>query len=284
VAVERWERRPIAALTGRSEPGQRDRSLAFMQEAVVMLAAIIERDAMLARNAASERALVEASERKLTRLGFDLHDGPLQDLALLAEDLRLFRDQLGRVLGDRPEDELVRSRVDDFDAQLVALETELRRLSHSIQAPVRLTQPFASALRDVVEGFTARTGIEPALTLAGELGQVSTSQQIALLNIVQEALSNVREHSDATEVTVAVAMDAAGVQAQVIDNGGGFDVERGLVAAARGGRLGLAGVYERVRLLGGQCRIESRAGGPTEIAVSIPRWEPLGEDAAGGRS
>jgi signal transduction histidine kinase len=281
VAVERWQQQPIAALVGRAEAGQRDRCLAFIHETLAMLAAILERDALLSRNTASERALVEASERKLTRLGFDLHDGPLQDLALLGEDVRLFRDQLGRVLGNRREDELVRARVDDLEAQLAALETELRRLSKSVQAPVQINQSFPHAMREVVDAFAARTGIQPRLTLAGDLDRVSTSQQFALLNIIQEALSNVREHSEAGDVTVSVAMDAAGVKAQIVDDGRGFDVERTLVSAARGGRLGLAGMYERVRLLGGQCRIESRPGGPSEIAVTIPRWEPIVGDGAG---
>jgi two-component system NarL family sensor kinase len=276
--VERWQQQPAAALVGRAEAGQRERCIAFMREALPVLGAVLERDALLARNAASERALVEASERKLTRLGFDLHDGPLQDLALLADDLRLFRDQLEGVVGDH-EQKLVRGRVDDLEAQLVALETELRRLSNSVQAPVRLNQPFPQALRDVTEQFAARTGMQPRLRLTGDVGMLSTSQQIALLNIVQEALSNVREHSDARAVTVSVGMEAAGVSAQIVDDGQGFDVERTLVSAARGGRLGLVGMYERVRLLGGECRIESRAGGPTVISVTIPRWEPLGHDA-----
>lgn len=280
VAVERWEQQPIAALVARSEAGQRERALAFMQETPAMLAAMLERDALLARNSASERALVEASERKLARLGFDLHDGPLQDLALLGEDLRLFRDQLGHVLGERREDELLRARVDDLEAELGALEADLRQLSKSVQVPIRLSQTFGDALREVVEGFAERTGIVPTLALSGDLNLLSTSQQIALLNIIQEALNNVREHSDAGEVGVSVAMGVGGVEARVTDNGHGFDVERTLVSAARGGRLGLAGVHERVRLLGGQCRIDSRAGGPTEIAVTIPRWEPLHENGS----
>jgi signal transduction histidine kinase len=282
LAVERWQQQPIAALVGRAEGGQRERCSAFMRETLTMLAAILERDALLSRNTASERTLVEASERKLTRLGFDLHDGPLQDLALLGEDVRLFRDQLGRVLGDRREDELVRARVDDLEAQLVALESELRRLSKSVQAPVQISRSFPHAIREVVDAFSSRTGIQPRLTLSGDLGRLSTSQQIALLNIVQEALSNVREHSGASAVSVSVAMEAAGVQARVIDDGRGFDVERTLVTAARGGRLGLAGLHERVRLLGGQCRIESRPGGPSEIAVTIPRWEPIAEGGVAG--
>ena len=285
VQVERWQQQqPLAVVVARAEPGQRERAVAFVQETVAILLAILERDALLASNADGERVLTETSERRLTRLGFDLHDGPLQDLALIAEDLRLFRDQLGQVLGERPEDRLVQGRVDDLEAELIALETELRRLSRSVQMPLRLSKSFPDALREVVDGFAARAGLQPELSLCGDLGRLSISQQLALLNIAREALSNVREHRGAREVQISVAMRAAGVEARIVDDGKGFDVERTLVSAARGGRLGLAGVHERVRLLGGRCRIESRVGGPTEIAVTIPRWEPLTDDRAGARS
>lgn len=281
LGVEPWQQHPTAALIARADSGQRERAHTFMSEALVMIAAILERDTLLSRNTASERALVEASERKLVRLGFDLHDGPLQELALLGEDVRAFRDQLRRVLGQEHEEELVLGRVDDLEAQLAALESELRRIAKNVQTPIRLTQSFETALHEVVDAFAGRSGTHPELTLGGDLTRLSTSAQMALLNIIQEALSNVREHSDATNVTISVAMDLAGVEARVIDDGNGFDVERTLVSAARGGRLGLAGVYERVRLLGGQCRIDSRTGGPTEIAVTIPRWEPLDGDGGG---
>ena len=93
--IGRWQQ-PLAALVGSARPGTRERCGSFLAEAAPMLGAVLERDALLASNAASERALVESSERKLTRLGFDLHDGPIQNVAIVAEDLRLFRDQLGR--------------------------------------------------------------------------------------------------------------------------------------------------------------------------------------------
>jgi signal transduction histidine kinase len=273
--VGRWQQ-PLAALVGSARPGMRDGSQSFLAEAVSMLGAILERDALLAGNAASERALVQSSERKLTRLAFDLHDGPIQDIALLAEDIRQFRDQLESLAGNPLHRERVRGRLDDLDAQLGALDVELRRMSSEVHgASVLLDRPFTKALRDIAQAFAARTNIEPRVTLAGEMSMLSVSQQIALLNIIHEALTNVREHSNATEVQIAVSVNAKGVEAQVLDDGCGFDLEATLIRAARKGRLGLVGMHERVRLLGGQCRIESRPGGPTIISIALERWEPL---------
>jgi nitrate/nitrite-specific signal transduction histidine kinase len=171
---------------------------------------------------------------------------------------------------------LVGGRIEDLDAQLVSLDAELRRLSSEVQAAsVLLNKPFNGALRDRIQAFAARTSIEPRLTLAGEMNLLSTSQQIALLNIIQEALSNIREHANATTVAITVSADADGVEAKVIDNGLGFVLESTLMRAAREGRIGLLAMHERVRLLGGQCRIESRPGGPTVVWVKLERWLPL---------
>jgi signal transduction histidine kinase len=273
--VGRWQQ-PLAALVGSARPGMREGRDSFLTEAVPMLGAILERDALLASNAASERALVESSERKLTRLGFDLHDGPIQNVAVVAEDLRLFRDQLESVLKNPRHGSLVRGRLDDLDAQLAAVDGELRRISNEVHAAsVLLNRPFAGALRDVAQSFAARTNIEPHLTLEGDMRLLTASQQIALLNIIHEALTNIRDHSHATSVQIAVSANTVGVEAQVIDNGRGFDLERTLIRAAREGRLGLVAMHERVRLLGGQCRIDSRPGGPTVVSVALERWEPL---------
>jgi signal transduction histidine kinase len=246
-----------------------------------MLAAVVERDSLLTANVASERALVASSERKLTRLGFDLHDGPIQEVAVLADDLRLFRGQLEGVLASAPQRKLFDGRFEDLDAQLVALDSELRRISNEVHAAsVLLNRPFSAAVEDLVRAFQARTRVRPRLVLEGDMSLLSGSQQIALLNVVHEALTNIREHSDATRVAVVVSATTEGVEAQISDNGRGFDVEATLVRVARKGHLGLVAMHERVRLLGGQCRIDSRVGGPTIINVALERWEPLVESAA----
>jgi signal transduction histidine kinase len=274
VRVGRSEQ-PRAVLVGSARPLMRDASQVFFEESAPMLGAVLERDALRAENVKSQRMLVESSERKLTRLGFDLHDGPIQDVAVLAEDLRLFGDQLELALAPLPARRQVRGRIEDLDAQLRAIDSELRRLSTEVQAAsVLLQRPFASALGERVRAFTARTGIRPRLTVTGEM-RLSTSQEIALLNIIQEALSNIREHAGASKVEVTLKASEQGVRARVVDNGRGFDLESTLMLAAREGRIGLLAMNERVRLLGGQCRIDSRPGGPTVISVALERWLPL---------
>jgi signal transduction histidine kinase len=265
---------PFAVLLARPESGRSERARAFASETAAAMGLVLEREALLVRNAAGERALSQSGERRLARLGFDLHDGPLQELLLLAEDLDLFREQLATILEGRRGKEQLAGRLDDLDARLVALERALRGISTSVHASVVADRPFEEGLGDLLESFVARAGIEPLVSLRGDLATISASQRIAVLSVVGEALNNVREHSGAGEVSISIVLDGDGLHARVTDDGRGFDIEEGLIRAARGGRMGLAGMHERVRLLGGNCRIESRPGGPTEISLALPPWQP----------
>jgi signal transduction histidine kinase len=230
-------------------------------------------------------ALLEAADRRLTRLGFDLHDGPLQELLLLGEDMRMFREQLASVLGAREEAWLLRGRLEDLEARSVALERGLRQISAATGASAPTDQPFAEALRELVEAFAARTTIDPDVHVEGPPAGMSASQRIALLSVVGEALNNIREHGrTVSRVEIAIQLGADGVGARVRDDGCGFDVEAALLDAAQRGRIGLAGIYERVRLLDGECVVESKPGGPTTVSLTLPRWEQSSAPslAAGG--
>jgi len=271
VPVLRWGH-PLAALVFRSRPSDRNLAAAFSEEAAAALGPALEKDLLLDRVVERERALVQAGERRLTRLGFDIHDGPLQDIAALAADLRHFRSQLERVARDHELEDVLLGRLDDFDARLTELDGDLRELAHSLESPSAVGRPLPDVLRRYAEAYSRRNGIDVAVDLRGDFEVLSASQRLALARIVQEALTNVREHSGAREASVTVTVGRTSTDAVVRDDGRGFDVERTLVRAAHRGRLGLVGMAERVRLLGGNLDVESRAGGPTRISLSLPAW------------
>jgi signal transduction histidine kinase len=266
---------PVGVLVAMAPPGATPTLESLAGAALPTLAVLAERARGDERDAISG-----AVQRRLARLRFDLHDGPQQDVVLLAQDLRLFRDQLRPMVADDPDRDRVVGRLDDLEAQLVALDGDLRRLSTAVQSPFLASGTLDEALTEISLAFAQRTGIEPATRLGGDLGALTESQQITVLALVREALSNVRKHSDAEHVSITVAADPAGVAVEVADDGSGFDTETALGRAARTGHLGLVGMHERVRMLGGRTQIVSRPGGPTVISAVLPPVNG-GEEAAG---
>jgi signal transduction histidine kinase len=280
IPILRWER-PVAALVVRAPAETRREALALAQEAAAGLSPLLQLDLLLDRSAARERALVESTERLLVRLGFDIHDGALQDLAALASDARLFQAQLAEVLEESERKELILGRVGDLEARVLAIDAELRELTQSLESPAAVSSSLPEAVAAEVQSFRAEAGIAAELEVRGDLEDLTASQTIALTRIVQEALSNVREHSAATRADVMLRGSKALLELEIRDDGCGFSVEERVVAAARGGHLGLVGMAERVRLLGGRLDVDSRPGGPTRIAARIPRWRPAAQRSEG---
>ena len=165
--------------------------------------------------------------------------------------------------------------MDDLQSRLVCLEEELRDLTRSLEPSTIARKPLAETLADQVCAFARQSEVHATVDARGDFSGMTPSQRIALTRIVQESLTNAHDHGGARTVNVAVEMRADGVHATITDDGRGFDVERTFVEAARKGRLGLVGMSERVRLLGGRFDVDSRPGGPTTVSVAFPPWRPI---------
>jgi signal transduction histidine kinase len=272
-AVPRFSQ-PSAAIVGRAgavEPAIAD---AFLREAAAALSPVLEREHLLEHSSSREQALVAASERRLMRLGFDLHDGPIQDVLALAAEVRLLQQQVYPfVLEDHRE--LAYGRFEDLTARLVDLDRHLREVAHSLETKSILSRPLGEILHREVDNFCERTGIAGSLEIRGDPDSLSSAQRITVFRAIQEALANIREHSGASSVEVRLRARRSAIEVQIVDDGTGFEVERALAKAAQRGRLGLVGMAERVRMLGGTFDVESRPGGPTTLKFTLPRWEPL---------
>jgi signal transduction histidine kinase len=265
-------RAPRAALVLEGPSATPEESELLLGAAAPAVSGLLDRQAMTVRDGPSQETVLTSVERRLARLRFDLHDGPQQDVHLLAQDLALFREQLGPAIGGDPNRGRLLGRLDDLEAQLVALDGDLRRLSTAVQSPLLIPGSLPDAVRAVTDAFAARTAVVPEVTFDGHLDELTDSQQIALLSLIREALSNIRQHSDAGRVEITVAAGSDGLRVEIRDDGRGFDPEDTLVSAARAGRLGLVGMHERVRMLGGVTRIDSRPGAGTVISATLPPW------------
>jgi signal transduction histidine kinase len=272
VPVYRWQR-PYAALVAAAEDGS-ESAFAALRLTASRLTALLERQMLLERNAKHERSLVESSERRLTRLGYDLHDGPMQELVVLAYDLMAMRRRVDALVDDRGRLE-VTPAFDALHDRIVEIDRALRELAQSLEARSLVEQPIRHLLEREIGSLVERCEIEADLSVAGDVDSLTTSQRLTLFRVIQEALTNVREHSGASRVTVRVESERGNITATVVDDGVGFEVSSALVSAARRGRLGLVGIHERVRLLGGSFEVVSRPGGPTRLTLTLPHWKPL---------
>jgi signal transduction histidine kinase len=273
VPVFRWGRAD-AALVVRMTDESRTAAATYLDEAARSLTPLLERALLLERSADREAMLVKGTERRLTRLGFDLHDGPIQEVLTLAAEARALRDELYPFITEARREHAV-EQLDGFRTRLVELDRDLRELAHSLESKSAVSRPIEEVLHREVEAFVARSGILTDLRVDGTSSFLSASQRITLFRAAQEALSNIREHSGAASVRVVLRCRRAWTELTIVDDGCGFAVEPGLARAARRGRLGLIGIHERVRMLGGTFRIDSAEGGPTKLTVTLPRWEPL---------
>jgi signal transduction histidine kinase len=215
----------------------------------------------------------QALRRRLTRIAFDLHDGALQDVAALLGDVRQFRTRADAAdeVDDFPE--LVAGLLEDLEARLVNVDETLRALIRGEELAERGGDAVHRSLEEQLHEFHARTGIEAVLRLDGDFDGLTPSQAIALQRVVQTALANVAQHSGAEHVAVKIRRAAGRIDAEVLDDGRGFDFDEALLRAVREGRLGLAGIAERVRLLGGEVAVESTPGERgTRISIRLPEW------------
>jgi signal transduction histidine kinase len=269
---------PLGALTARVPAGYASQGLELLAEAAPLLAGVLERRELVNHGEREAMLIAAASERRLKRFGFDLHDGAAQEAAALLSDLRLFAGQLDDALAGDSRRSLIGGRVQDIEARAIALQHEIRSLARAAQGAA-IQEPMSDLLEGEGQAFSRATGLRPRVSVRGPVDAATPSQRIALVRGIQEALRNVRQHAEASEVSVTVVARADRITAEVRDDGRGFVVKQELARAAREGRLGLVGMLERARLLGGRCDISSRPGGPTVIAMTVPRWEP--EQAVG---
>lgn len=197
------------------------------------------------------QALLGSQERERARLSRDLHDHigqALTGVMLLLED----RSATGE--GRAKAKELVIQTIDD-----------VRRLARALRPSVLDEVGLEAALRQQARETSERSGVKIEI-LVHTRDVLPEDYEIAIYRIVQEALTNIARHADATHASVVLTSTRQAVQLTIEDDGRGFDAD-----ASFGDHLGLASMRERVELLGGAMRIESAVGEGTTIHVRLPQ-------------
>ena len=215
-----------------------------------------------ARSAALERRRqsLSAAERERARWARELHDETLQGLA----SLRLLLGTAQRK-GEAARANAIAQALDQLDLDIAGLRSLIADLR-----PAALDElGIEAAVRALGERFEwAGLGVDVSLDLAFEQGRSSARHlpalEIAIYRIVQEALTNAARHGRASHAVVEIADADDAVRVSVRDDGHGFDPDEVTTG------FGLLGMLERSELLGGVLSIDSRPGGPTTIAATLP--------------
>jgi signal transduction histidine kinase len=129
---------------------------------------------------------------------------------------------------------------------------------------------LVAALEWLTDGLLEDYGIVARVHVAAPLPQQTPEAQLLLFRIAQEALRNVGRHSGATQASVSLRGGRRQITMSVTDDGRGFSLTRPLSELAQTGKLGLLGMDERARLLGGSLEIRSLPGRGTTITVELP--------------
>ena len=140
-------------------------------------------------------------------------------------------------------------------------------MSYLLHPPLLEEAGLAAAIRWFAEGFATRTNIAVEVDIAADLPRMSRETEMAIFRLIQEALTNVHRHSGSPSATVRLIEDAENVVVEVEDRGKGMPADISNSAQAGNVGVGLQGMRERIRQVGGRFEIKSGEGGTNIIAV-----------------
>ena len=211
-----------------------------------------------ARALALSGQVIQATETERSRIARELHDDISQRLALLSIEIDQFSGTAKAKAGGVTPD------AKGFSAKTKAIADDIHQLAKELHPTTLKMLGLSSAVRAFCAELEARHEISIALHETVNLRDLPEMTAINLYRVVQEALQNVLKHSGAKEASVTFAREGDTMCVRVEDTGTGFDPSH-----ARHG-IGLDGMRERLRLVGGTLKIDSKPGAGTRIEARIP--------------
>jgi len=216
------------------------------------------------RLAGFSQRLLEAHETERARLGRELHDDIGQRMAVMTMDL----DGLMHLLPLSTAD--LRLRIATLSNRAIDLAKSVQAISHRLHASKLDHLGLALSAAALCNELSQHNRTEIQFS-AGEIPeQLSKDVALCLFRVLQEALSNALRHGHPRQVTVGLSATDADVRLDIVDDGVGFDPD----VAMEGPGLGLISMHERLGLVGGELRIESRPGAGTAIRARAPLRKP----------
>jgi len=215
--------------------------------------------------------LLQLQDEERRRIARELHDSTGQLLAVLVMNLSALNARASRF--DATTADLIQKAM----TSARQASDEIRTLSYLLHPPTLDLTGLSSALQWFVEGVSQRSSVQVDLQIESDLGRLPQNLETTIFRVVQESLTNVLRHSGSPTVTVLVRRDGKSVRLEVADQGKGIEPDVLTALNKQGGAIGVGirGMQERVRQLGGTLAIHARGKGTTVTAI-LPILEATG--------
>lgn len=209
------------------------------------------------------RRLMHAEDSERRRIAKELHDSTAQELIVVMLNLQALLDLVepGSAHAKQIEDSL---------ALLENCAAEIRTLSYVLHPPRLDDAGLAGAIRHYVTGFGERTGIRTTVDLPEHLERLDKTCEIVLFRVVQEALANIHRHSASATASVRLTRSASSIVLEIHDQGRGMPahISNSATDLSPNMGVGIPGMRERLRQIGGRLEIRSDSRGSTIRAVA----------------
>jgi PAS domain S-box-containing protein len=219
--------------------------------------------------------LLQIQDEERRRIARELHDSVGQLLAAISMNISNVSKEKAKLSASAA------SAISENTKLVEQVSNEIRTLSHLLHPPLLDEIGLLSALKWYIEGFSERSKIKVTADMPSDLGRLPRDVELSLFRIVQECLTNIHRHSESPTAFVRLARSRQEVTLEVKDEGKGFSPNGAPIASSgETPGVGLRGMRERLRQLGGQLEITSNGTG-TLVLAKLPVVEGFSSAAHG---
>jgi signal transduction histidine kinase len=211
--------------------------------------------------------LLQLRDEEQRRVARELHDSVGQLLVAMSMNHR-------KLVVEQQLSPVAAKAISENTALLAQVSREIRTISHLLHPPLLDEVGLAPGMREYLEGFAERSRMQVRFEIAEDFGRLPRDLETALFRIVQEGLTNVHRHSESRTVTIRILRSSDGVSVTIADTGRGIPKQKIFeIEAGRASGVGLRGMRERIRQLGGSFKIRSTDKG-TVVVARLPLDNP----------